>query len=306
MKIFLTGSTGYIGQSLISYLIDNKIEIRALIRPQSIHNVDKKLKPTVEILSGDVTVLNSIRNRLHGCDAIIYIPGLIREFPRKGLTFRSIHYDGVKNFVDEALRSNIRRFILISANGVRENVTTQYLKTKYEAEEYLKKSGLDWTILRPSVVFGNEENNINNFINIIINLLKKTPFVIPIIGDGNYRFQPISIFNLSEVILRCLYLESSIGKIYSLCGRERFSYNELVDILSLFVKKKKIKLHFPIAIIKIISKLLERYEWFPVTYEQIIMLEEENICQEKNSFFEEMGVKPILLSEYYKIKRAGN
>lgn len=299
MKILLTGATGYIGNSLISYLLMNNIEIRALIRPNSVSKIKKEVQQQIEIVTGDVTEKSSLTGKLKGIDSIIYLPGLIREFPKKGITFRAIHFDGVMNLVDEAIRSDVKRFILISANGVRFDASTAYHKTKYNGEEYLKHSGLEWTILRPSVIFGDEGKGYQNFISVLIDLINMFPYFVPVIGTGKYRFQPIHIHNLFEVIIKCLRGQEAIGKVFHVCGKEMFSYNELIDQISSFVGKKKIRIQLPVGLMKFISRMLESYRWFPVTNAQIKMMLEENVCSDGVDIFKEFNIKPILFSEEF-------
>jgi uncharacterized protein YbjT (DUF2867 family) len=302
MKVFLTGATGYVGQRLVSGLLEDKIDIRALVRKQSINKFTNDVTNHIEIVIGDVTDIKSISGLLHECEAVIYVPGLLREFREKGITFQAIHVEGVQNLISEATRSGVKRFILISANGVRQNASTEYLKTKYDAEECLKQSNLNWTILRPSVIFGDEEKGCQNFISVIKDLLKIMPFFVPVIGNGEYRFQPISIQNLSEAVTRCIRLPKTGGKVFHLCGMEIFSYDELIDIISSLHGKKKIRLHLPVMMMRVISKVFDKYKWFPVSYDQITMLLEENICHGEIRIYEELGIRPIRLSEYYQSK----
>jgi uncharacterized protein YbjT (DUF2867 family) len=303
MKVFLTGATGYVGQRLLSGLLEDKIDIRALVRKQSINKINNDVRSRLEIVNGDVTDIKSISGLLNECEAVIYIPGLLREFQEKGITFQAIHFEGVQNLISEATRSGVKRFILISANGVRRNASTEYLKTKYYAEEFLKQSNLNWTILRPSVIFGDEEKGYQNFIAVILGLLKMMPFFVPVIGDGKYRFQPISIQNLSEVVTRCIRLPETCEKVYHLCGKEIFSYNELIEIISSLLGKKKIRLHLPLGIMMLISKYFGKYKWFPVSHDQITMLLEENICHGEIRIYEDFGIRPILFSECYQSKK---
>lgn len=283
MRILLIGSTGYVGEKLLENLLNTTHSIRLLIRKQSI------------IAEGDVTRAESLTGKLDGCDAVIYIPGLIREFPQKGITFQNVHYQGVKNIVEEASKSGVQRFILMSANGVRKNASTEYLRTKYEAEEYLKSSGIEWTVFRPSVIFGGDTQK-QNFISVITGLLNMMPVFMPVIGNGKYKFQPVALQNVSEAFVKSLEMPETIGKVYHLCGKEVFSYNQLVDMISNYTRVKKFKLHIPAGL----TSLLGSYEWFPVTRDQITMMLEENICKDTVRFYEELKIKPVLFSEYYK------
>ncbi len=301
MNVFLTGATGYVGNRILSSLINSKHHISVLVRNESLNKIPDKFKPNLRIIKGDVTNHQSYAEQLSGCDAIIYLPGLIREFPERGITFKQIHFDSVKNLIDSSKRQCVKRFLLMSANGVKPNASTKYLRTKYEAEEYLKQSGLSWTIFRPSVIFGDENEGGDNFISVIVDLLNQMPLFVPVIGNGMYRFQPISIENVADAFVKSLEMEITFGKTYSLCGKEVFSYNDLVNIISKIINRKKIKLHIPVWKMKMLAKLLDRYEWFPVTYDQITMLLEENICRSGTDFFEELNIEPIFLEAGLKV-----
>lgn len=301
MNIFLTGSTGYVGKRILSTLINSNYTVSVLLRNESVNKIPDQFMPNLRIIKGDVANPDSYAGKLSDCDAIIYLPGLIREFPKRGITFKQIHFTSVKNIIDSANREGVKRFLLMSANGVKPNASTQYLRTKYDAEEYLKQSGLRWTIFRPSVIFGDENKKVKNFISVIIDLLNQMPFFVPIIGNGEYRFQPISIQNVADAFVKSLELDNSIGKIYSLCGKKVFTYNQLVDLILNLSGKKKLKLHIPTWKMKLLAKLFDKYEWFPVTHDQITMLLEENICIDKPEFFDELNIKPIYLEDELKI-----
>lgn len=302
MDVFLTGATGYVGNRILSSLINSKHKVSVLVRNESANKIPDKFKQNLRIIKGDGTNHESYAGQLTNCDAVIYLPGLIREFPKRGITFKQIHFDGVKNMIDASKREGVKRFLLMSANGVKPNASTEYLRTKYDAEEYLKQSGLNWTIFRPSVIFGDENKGRNNFISVIVDLLNQLPLFVPVIGNGEYRFQPISIENVADAFVKSLEMEKTISKTYCLCGKEVFTYNELVNIISEIVNQKKIKLYVPVWKMKLLAKMFDKYEWFPVTHDQITMLLEENICRGETDFFEELNIKPVLFSEYYELK----
>lgn len=301
MNIFFSGSTGYVGRRILSTLIDSGHTVFVLLRNESVNKIPEQFMPNLRIIKGDVTNHESYAGKLSDCDAIMYLPGLIREFPKRGITFQQIHFTSVKNMIDSANREGVKRFLLMSANGVRPNASTQYLRTKYDAEEYLKQSGLRWTIFRPSVIFGDENKKVKNFISVIIDLLNQMPLFVPVIGNGEYRLQPISIQNVADAFVKSLESENSIGKTYSLCGKKVFTYNQLVDLILKFLGKKKLKLHLPVWQMKLLAKLFDKYEWFPVTYDQITMLLEENICRGGTDFFEELNIEPIDLEDGLKV-----
>lgn len=295
MKILLIGHSGYVGNILLHKLSKTTHNIICLSR----RVINEIIYPNIRFEKGDIINPDSYLYLLESCDAIIYLPGLIREFPEKGITFEGIHFLGVKYLVDAAVEKGIKRFILMSANGVRENASTGYLRTKYQAEEYLKKSRMDWTIFRPSVIFGYEKIKKKNFINVIIEL-SRFPIFFPVIGNGNYRLQPVSLDNLTDAIVMSIDNPLSINKTYHACGKKIYSYNEIVDILLSVIKKKRVKIHIPVFIMDFIAGIFEKYEMFPVSRDQIKMLLEENICNGGLSIFDDFQITPIDFVEEMK------
>jgi uncharacterized protein YbjT (DUF2867 family) len=299
MKVFLTGSTGYVGRQiardLVSPINGGKAAhtVRVLVRPESVSKIPRDLAGRAEVVYGDTTSADSLRGKLHGCDAVINLPGLLREFPKRGITFEKVHFEGTKNLVDEAKRAGVRRFLQMSALGVRAGAATGYQKTKWMAEEYLRASGLEWTIFRPSVIFGREGEGLMNFVSVLVDLHQMMPFFVPVIGNGEYRFQPVAIENVSEGFVKSLTTQASIGKVYEVGGPEKFTYNEMLDLVGEAIGKKKAKLHQPVFLMKFLASLLGGFEFFPISKDQITMLLEENICTDERPFYRDFQIKPI-------------
>ena len=159
MKIFLTGSTGFVGKRILRDLLENNYQVRCLVRKGSEQKISHYKNPVlvktgIDIVNGDITDAASLDGKLVGCDAVINLVGIIREFSGKGITFEKLHYEGTANLVKAARLQKVRRFIQMSALGARPDGKTQYQQTKYRAEECVRTSGLDYTIFRPSIIFG--------------------------------------------------------------------------------------------------------------------------------------------------------
>jgi len=151
MKVAVFGGTGFVGSYIIDELIDNNHEPVVQVREGSESKLANSEK--CKIVPGSLDDIQSIESTIKGADAIIYCVGIIREFPKKGVTFEKLHFEAPKKCIDIANSMGVKRFIMMSANGVKVD-GTGYQKTKYLAEEYLKFSDLDWTIFQPSLIFG--------------------------------------------------------------------------------------------------------------------------------------------------------
>ncbi len=293
MKIFLTGVTGYVGRQVVRDLVKAGYAVVALVRKGSEPKLPEGIAESIAVVNGDIQKPESYRDALQSCDAIINLPGLLREFPNKGITFEGVHFLGTKFLVDEAHKLGTTRFIQMSALGVRQGARPKYQETKFRAEEYLKASGLRWTIFRPSLMFGNEREGFVNFMSVVRYLLGMAPFVVPVLGNGKYRFQPVALQNVSEGFVKALTNDGSVGKTYDVAGPDRFTHNELLDIVAYVVGKDKIKIHQPMFLMKMMASMFGGFKFFPVSRDQITMLEEENISNHWKEFFDDFAITPV-------------
>lgn len=254
------------------------------------------LREGVEQVAGDITKVETFEQSVGGCDAAINLVGIIREFPSKGVTFERLHVQATANLLAAAQKSGVRRYLQMSALGTRPDALSDYHKTKWRAEEFVRASSLDWTIFRPSLIFGPQDA----FVNMLASQLRLAP-VMPVIGSGSYRLQPIHADDVARCFALALDMPETIGRTYELCGNDRMSYEELLDAVAAALgKAPPLKPHLPLALMKLVIPILQNIPLFPITMDQLQMLLEENICDGgwKNVFgFEPRGFKDGI-SEY--------
>ena len=296
MNIALFGATGFVGSYIIESLIENNYSPCILVR----ENSQKKIfySDQCKIISGDIDSLNSIEKTIESADVVIYNIGIIREFQNEGITFQKLHFEGVKRCVDIAKSMGVSRFILMSANDVK-NEGTDYQITKYKAEKYLKKSGLDYTIFRPSLIFGKPK--LNEQIEFCVQLKKdilNIPFPAPLFykgfipyNSGLFKLTPIHVKNVADFFVKSITMMDSIGKTYNLGGRKTLTWEEILSLIAKASKRNKWKIPVPISPLNIVATLLEKFKWFPVTKDQLSMLIEGNTVSE--DYFNQFGIKPI-------------
>jgi NADH dehydrogenase len=193
------------------------------------------------------------------------------------VTFEKLHLEATKNIVTAAGNAGIKRYIHMSALGTRPGAISAYHRSKFRSEELVRASGLDWTIFRPSIIFGPGDE----FVNRLAGFIRSLPAV-PVIGDGSYRLQPIAGGDVARCFAMALEMPETIGKAYELCGPDRFTYNDILDTIGLVLGKPNVmKLPNPLAIMKVVVPIFQGFSFFPVTMDQILMLVEENICDGK-------------------------
>ena len=209
MKIFLTGSTGFVGKRILQDLLENNYQVRCLVRKGSEQKISHY--KDIDIVNGDTTDAASLDGKLEGCDAVINLVGIIREFRGRGITYEKLHYEGTANLVKAAWSQKVRRFIQMSALGARPDGKTQYQQTKFRAEERVRTSGLDYTIFRPSIIFGPGDK----FVNLFANMLRTQQFV-PVVGNGRYQMQPVSVENVSMGFVKAIEQKMPLVKLSKL------------------------------------------------------------------------------------------
>ncbi|OHB28638.1 MAG: hypothetical protein A2X84_06195 [Desulfuromonadaceae bacterium GWC2_58_13] len=293
MNVFLTGSTGFVGGEILKQLLDAGHRVRCLVRSGS----ENKLAPhpRMEVRSGDATEPDSLNGALANCDAVIHLVGIIREFPYRGITFQKLHVEATRNILRAASTQGVARYLHMSANGTRENAVTPYHQTKWQAEEAVRGSGLDWTIFRPSLIFGAH----GEFVTMLANLIRKFP-VVPVFGDGRYRMTPVAVEDVAKGFVAALNRPETIGQIYHCGGAKSYSYDEMLDVFGKVLGKGRVlKIHQPLALMKPAVSLLESIPAFPITSGQLTMLIEGNECDSK-PWGDALGIDPISLEEGLK------
>lgn len=269
MIIFLAGGTGFVGGHLKNALTSKGHIVRLLS-----HRRTSEAADNLRIFEGDVTRAGTFAEALQGCDAAINLIGIIREFPGRGITFEKLHVLATENMIDACRQAGVKRYLHMSALGTGPAASSRYHETKFRAEELVRASGLDFTIFRPSLIFGPNDD----FVNKLAGLIKHSPAV-PVIGDGSYRLQPISADDVARCFAASLEMPETIGKTYELCGPDRLTYNEMLDIIGKVLGKDGVaKVKSPVGLVKLAARLMQGFSFFPVTTDQIVMLLAENFC----------------------------
>lgn len=269
MKVAIIGGTGFVGTYLVEALLAAGNAVSALIRPGSEGRVSSA---AVRVVSGDLSSPHALRETLEECDAVIYNVGLLREFPRRGITFEQTQYQGVVDTIAAARDVGVSRLLLMSAIGVKDP-GTKYQETKRRAEQFALSSGLDVTVLRPSVIFGDPRGTME-FATQLHRDMVKPP--IPAVAFVGAQMSPVHIEDVADAFVDALLDSDTIGKTIELAGPEVLSFKEIVRRIAMAVGKSKITLPMPIWVMRIGATLFDWLPFFPITREQLTMLEEGN------------------------------
>ena len=281
MKVAIIGGTGFVGGYLVDALLDAGHEPHVLVRPGS----EGKLLRASEckVTPGDVGSPDAVDAVMTGCEAVIYNVGILREVPSEGITFEALQYRGAETTAEAAKRAGIRRFLLMSANGI-DSAETRYQTTKLRAEAMIRDSGLDYTIFRPSVIFGDPRGTME-FATQLYEEMVRMP--LPAVGfhtglspaRGEVLMSPVHVRDVADAFVNALADDTTIGRSYVLGGPEVVSWPEMLRRIAAAVGKKKLILPMPIGFMKLGATLLDWLPFFPVTRDQLTMLADGNTAE---------------------------
>jgi NADH dehydrogenase len=273
-RVLLVGGTGYVGEVMREHLRRAGCQVRLLVRtPQRQAELTAE---GFETALGDIDNPESLVRAMDDVDVVVNLVAIIKE-KAPDVTFEKINYQGSVNVANAARQAGVKRFIQMSALGAGNLPDYPYHYTKWRAENYVKDLGLEWTIFRPSIVFGPSPSDKEQFVGQLADLVKKAP-VIPVVGDGTSRFQPVHLDDVSDAFCRAVDDPATVGRTYDLGGPDQMTYEDILDEIARTLGKQKPKLHVPVGLMQFVVSLTAPVPAIapPVTKEQLKMLSLDN------------------------------
>jgi NADH dehydrogenase len=268
MKILVAGGTGFVGTHLCRELHERGHDVTALARDPE----DADLPDGVDTAVGDVTASDSLSEPVQGQDAVVNLVALSPLFKPSGgdEMHEKIHVEGTRNLVDAATAADVDRFLQMSALGADPDGATAYIRAKGSAEEIVRESSLDWTIVRPSVVFGDGGEFIP------FTKLLAPPYLTPLPGGGNTRFQPIYVDDLVPMLADALEGEDHVGQTYELGGPEKLTLADVARLAHRAEGRSVNVVPVPMALAKVGLSLLDVLPKSPMGSDQYRSLRFDN------------------------------
>lgn len=289
MQVFVTGATGFVGHALLQRLCAEGHTVRCLVRRGS--EADLRGLGAIARIEGDVLTRRGLEEGMAGCGAVIHLVGIIREHPAANVTFERVHTEGTRNVLDAATAAGIRRYVHMSALGTRSGAASRYHRTKWAAEEAVRASGLDWTIFRPSIIYGRGDG----FVSMLAWMVRRMPAV-PVIGSGRQRVQPVPVEHVAAGFERAVELPATIKQTYEVGGGQAVTMEALLDLIGRVLGRRRVlKAHVPLGVMRPLARLLHRLPGFPVTPDQLLMLGEDSVCDPR-PFYEAFTLEPVPLA----------
>lgn len=298
LTVAVTGATGFVGRHICRTLLEHGHAVRALVR-------DSKhaghLPKSAQMVRGDIFDRDSLDRLVDKADACIHLVGIIMQRPRLDITFQRLHVEATTNIVAACEAAGVLRYVHMSALGARPDARANYHRTKFEAEQIVRKSRLPWTIFRPSLIHGPD----GEFTEMVAKWVRGTapPFLfIPYFGAGplgrgpRRLIQPVFINDLAEAFARSIETERTVREVYPIGGPDRMTWPEMFltfrDAISPGSKKPAMAIPaWKARAMATVAVGLSLDGLLPFNVDQVVMSQEDSICDTQR-VMQHLGLAP--------------
>jgi NADH dehydrogenase len=281
------GGSGFIGRYVVRDLAVRGWLVRAAVR-----RPDEALFLKTSGALGQITpVAANIRDRasvmraVAGAEAVINLVGILHEGGRQ--KFQSVQAEGPRIIAEEAAKAGVRHLVHISAIGADPNSSSAYARTKAAGEAGVRQAFAGATILRPSIVFGPEDDFFNRF----ARMAMLSP-ALPLIGGGTTRFQPVYVGDVAEAVMRAIETPEAAGKTYQLAGPKAYSFAELLRLMLTEIGRKRLLLPLPFPLASLMGSIMQCLPNPQLTADQVRLLKRDNVPSAGSAGLADLGITP--------------
>lgn len=276
--VLVTGASGFVGSHVIPALLDAGHRIHALVRDAAaaedvMRRLPAERRSSIETRRGDVTRPDTLPPALTGADAVVHLAAVPRDWDG-GQTLRLVNTEGTRNVVAAMQAAGVERLVHLGGLGLADEPDLHFAGSKAKGIAIVRESGLRWTILDPSLLFGPRDG----FFNILAGLVRMSPGVVPITGRGDARFQPLAIEDLARACAIALGDDAYAGRELPLGGPRYWTYREIVAEVLRGMGKRRLLMPMPVAVIRLVAGAAEAVRLpFPVATDQLRQLRLDNV-----------------------------
>ncbi|MDA5192985.1 complex I NDUFA9 subunit family protein [Govanella unica] len=284
------GGSGFLGRSIVKRLAEAGSRVRVAVRNP---NSALFLKPMgsvgqIQIVQANIRHQGSVAAAVAGADAVINLVGVLYESGPQ--SFADIHSAGAAHVAAAATAAGVKRLVQVSALGANPQSDSAYARTKAAGESAAREAFPGVTILRPSVVFGPDDNFLNRF----ARLAKFTP-ALPLIGGGKTRFQPVYVGDVAEAVVTILLRPQTAGKTFELGGPRVYSFREILTYLLKEIGRERMLISLPFGLARFQAAFLGLLPKPLLTLDQVRLLAHDNVTSGETAGFAELGIQPTSL-----------
>ena len=265
MKTLVTGATGFVGPKVVHALRAQGRDVRVLVRRPE--RASQLAGWGAELATGDMTDPASLRAALQDVTHVVHLVAIIQGRPND---FHRVMTEGTKALIAAAKEQGVERFVLMSALGTSETSkdTVPYYAAKWAQERELASSGLEYTIFRPSFVFGRD----GGVLPLFLRQVKLSP-VVTVLGQGLQRSQPIWVDDVAEYFARGVDAPNAANRVFELGGPDIVDWNELYLTIARVLGKRRRLVHVPAGLARTGARMTQRLPGAPLTADQVNMLQ---------------------------------
>jgi uncharacterized protein YbjT (DUF2867 family) len=289
-SITVFGGTGFIGRHLVPLLVRSGATVRVVVRDRRRAQVTTKSDQAVEYIQADV-LDDAVGAAIAGTDAVLNLVGILTETANQ--TYRAIHVEGARRVALAAQRHGVMRLIHTSALGASPVSPAVSDRTKAEGELAVREVFPQATIVRPSLVFGEDDHFFSRF----ANMIRSSP-ILPLIGGGTTKFQPVFVDDMTAGLLELLERSDTAGKTYEFGGPQVYSFKTLLELLLTALNRQRVLLPVPFALAEMQAGLLELLPNPPLTRDQVRLLKTDKVVSGAEPTLGDLGVRPRSLDEF--------
>lgn len=307
--VTIFGGSGFIGRHLVRALAKDGWRVRVAVRRPDLAGHLQPLGAVGQIhgIQANLRYRDSIRRAISGADAVVNLVGILAESGRQ--KFSTVQAQGARFVAEEAAKAGITNFVQLSAIGADADSASDYARSKAQGEAAVLAAVPSAVILRPSIVFGPEDQFFNRF----ANLARFTP-ALPLIGGGETKFQPVYVEDVAKAALKALNGGARAGATYELGGPEVSSFKDLLEYILATTGRKRMLVPLPFALAKMKASVLELLPGKLLTVDQVTLLETDNVvsatAKAEGRTLEGLGITPsnyeaIVPSYLYAFRKHG-
>ena len=292
--ITVFGGTGFIGRHLVPLLLCSGATLRVAVRHPRQIQVATESRQAPELIQADVLDDVAVGAAIAGTDVIINLVGILTETTAQ--TYRAIHVEGARRVALAAQRHGVTRLIHISALGSSLTSPAISDRTKAEGEQAVREVFPQATIVRPSLVFGEDDHFFSRF----AAMIRSSP-VLPLIGGGTTRFQPVFVDDMTAGLFELLQRSDTAGKTYEFGGPQVYSFKVLLELLLTALNRQRVLIPIPFALAEMQAGLLELLPNPPLTRDQVRLLKTDKVVSGAEPTLGDLGVHPRPLEEFLAV-----